>query len=386
MDIHQIAQTEWYPKLFRLGNKEFKQPSKISDKNVIALLKKITEEEKQFINAGFIITHLKECPSAKRFNIFNKYLDFSRFTIEDKTLLTVWCFLLGRPPLLKRCLDTLWDEKVLEQFPKKLLENCFQWNMNNNISPNCQLLKDTLSENDFTLIKNSLINAIYHPCQTNINSIFNQSIEITEEFFEKNIRRKFFDFLHNSTDFINIDFHNKEFYIFYSKHGYDKSIDSFISVISESKSKNIKPFIDYLENQGSLLDFFSKERMDYTYINFVNKFLNHESSFVKKKVEHYFYILNRMPENVFQANIDNIINNHANQFNANFIPDDNQEIFKKILITTLNSRLNYSQIGINKISYKNLFIQYCIFKEKEILDKSMSFQNNIVVKDIPKRL
>ena len=386
MDIHQITQTEWYPKLFRLGNKEFKQHHKISDKNVINLLKTIREEHKQFINAGFIIAHLKECPSAKRFNIFNKYLDFSRFTIEDKTLLTVWCFLLGRPPLLKRCLDTLWDEKVLEQFPKKLLENCFQWNMNNNISPNCQLLKDTLSENDFILIRNALINATFHPCQRNINSIFNQSIEITEEFFEKNIRRKFFDFLHNSTDSINIDFHNKEFYIFYSKHGYDKSIDSFISVISESKSKNIKPFIDYLENQGSLLDFFSKERMDYTYINFVNKFLNHESSFVKKKVEHYFYILNRMPENVFQANIDNIINNHANQFNANFIPDDNQEIFKKILITTLNSRLNYSQIGINKISYKNLFIQYCIFKEKEILDKSMSFQNNIVVKDISKRL
>lgn len=386
MDIHQIAQTEWYPKLFRLGNKEFKQPSKISDKNVIALLKKITEEEKQLINAGFIITHLKECPSAKRFNIFNKYLDFSRFTIEDKTLLTVWCFLLGRPPLLERCLDTLLDKKVLEQFPKKLLENCFQWNMNNNISPNCQLLKDTLFENDFTLIKNSLINAIYHPCQTNINSIFNQSIEITEEFFEKNIRRKFFDFLHNSTDSINIDFHNKEFYIFYSKHGYDKSIDSFISVISESKSKNIKPFIDYLENQGSLLDFFSKERMDYTYINFVNKFLNHESSFVKKKVEHYFYILNRMPENVFQANIDNIINNHANQFNANFIPDDNQEIFKKILITTLNSRLNYSQIGINKISYKNLFIQYCIFKEKETLDKSISSINNVLVKNNSHRL
>lgn len=386
MDIHQIAQTEWYPKLFRLGNKEFKQPHKISDKNVIALLKKITEEEKKFINAGFILAHLKECPSAKRFNIFHKYLDLSRFTTEDKTLLTVWCFLLGRPPLLKRCLETLWDEKVLEQFPKKLLDNCFQWNMNNNISPNCQLLKDTLYENDFTLIKNSLINAIYHPCQTNINSIFNQSIEITDEFFEKNIRRKFFDFLQNSSEPINIDFYSKEFYIFYSKHGYDKSVDSFISVMSKSKSKNIKPFIDYLENQGSLLDFFSKEQMDYTYINFVNKFLNHESSFVKKKVEHYFYILNRMPENVFQANIDNIINNHANQFNANFIPDDNQEIFKKILITTLNNRLNHSQIELNNISYKNMFVQYHILKEKEILDKSMSFQNNIVVKDIPKRL
>lgn len=386
MDIHQIAQTEWYPKLFRLGNKEFKQPSKISDKNVIALLKKITEEEKQFINAGFIIAHLKECPSAKRFNIFNKYLDFSRFTTEDKTLLTVWCFLLGRPPLLKRCLDTLWDEKVLQQFPKKLLDNCFQWNMNNNISPNCKLLKDTLFENDFTLIKNSLISTIYHPCQTNINSIFNQSVEITDDFFEKHIRRKFFDFLHKSTDSINIDLHNKEFYIFYSKHGYDKSVDSFISVISESKNKNIKPFIDYLENQGSLLDFFSKEQMNYTYINFVNKFLNHESSFVKKKVEHYFYILNRMPENVFQANIDNIINNHANQFNANFIPDDNQEIFKTILITTLNNRLNHSQIETNNISYKNMFVQYCILKEKEILDKSMSSQNNIIVKNNSKRL
>ena len=386
MDIHQIAQTEWYPKLFRLGNKEFKQPSKISDKNVIALLKKITEEEKQFINSGFIIAHLKECPSAKRFNIFNKYLDFSRFTTEDKTLLTIWCFLLGRPPLLKRCLDTLWDEKVLEQFPKKLLDNCFQWNMNNNISPNCKLLKDTLFENDFTLIKNSLINATYHPCQTNINSIFNQSVEITEEFFEKNIRRKFFDFLHNSTDSINIDFHNKEFYIFYSKHGYDKSVDNFISVISKSKSKNIKPFIDYLENQGSLLDFFSKDKMDYTYINFVNSFLNHEYSFAKKKIEHYFYILNRMPENIFQANVNNIIENHANKFNANFIPDDNQEIFKTILIKTLNNRLNHSQIEINNISYKNMFVQYHILKEKEILDKSMSFQNNIVVKNISKRL
>lgn len=386
MDIHQIAQTEWYPKLFRLGNKEFKQPYKISDKNVIALLKKITEEEKQFINAGFIIAHLKECPSAKRFNIFNKYLDFSRFTTEDKTLLTVWCFLLGRPPLLKRCLDTLWDEKVLEQFPKKLLDNCFQWNMNNNISPNCQLLKDTLSENDFILIRNALINATFHPCQRNINSIFNQTVEITDEFFEKHIRRKFFDFLNNSSEPVNIDFHNKEFYIFYSKYGYDKSVDSFISVIAESKSKNIKPFIDYLENQGSLLDFFSKDKMDYTYINFVNSFLNHESSFAKKKIEHYFYILNRMPENIFQANVDNIIENHANKFNANFIPDDNQEIFKTILIKTLNNRLNHSQIEINNISYKNMFVQYHILKEKEILDKSMSFQNNIVVKDISKRL
>lgn len=386
MEIHQITRTEWYPKLFRLGNKEFKQPHKISDKNVINLLKTIRKEHKQFINAGFIIAHLKECPSAKRFNIFNRHIDFSRFTTEDKTSLTVWCFLLGRPPLLKRCLDTLWDEKVLEQFPKKLLENCFQWNMNNNISPNCILLKNTLSENDFILIRNALINATFHPCQRNINSIFNQSFEITDDFFEKNIRRKFFDFLHNSTESINIDFHNKEFYIFYSKHGYDKSIDSFISIISESKSKNIKPFIDYLENQGSLLDFFSKDKMDYTYINFVNSFLNHESSFAKKKIEHYFYILNRMPENIFQANVDNIINNHANKFNDNFIPDDNKKIFKKNLIQTLNNRLNHSQIEIDNISYKNMFTQYCILKEKETLDKSMSSINNTVIKNISKRL
>lgn len=386
MEIHQITRTEWYPKLFRLGNKEFKQPYKISDKNVINLLKTIREEHKQFINAGFIIAHLKECPSAKRFNIFNKHIDFSRFTTEDKTSLTVWCFLLGRPPLLKRCLDTLWDEKFLEQFPKKLLENCFQWNMNNNISPNCILLKNTLSENDFILIRNALINATFHPCQRNINSIFNQTVEITDEFFEKHIRRKFFDFLNNSSEHVNIDFHNKEFYIFYSKYGYDKSVDSFISVIAESKSKNIKPFIDYLENQGSLLDFFSKNKMDYTYINFVNSFLNHESSFAKKKIEDFFYILNRMPENIFQANVDNIINNHANKFNANFIPDDNQKIFKKNLIQTLNNRLNHSQIEIDNISYKNMFTQYCILKEKETLDKSMSSINNTVIKNISKRL
>ena len=126
--------------------------------------------------------------------------------------------------------------------------------------------------------------------------------------------------------------------------------------------------------------------MDYTYINFVNSFLNHESSFAKKKIEDFFYILNRMPENIFQANVDNIINNHANKFNANFIPDDNQKIFKKNLIQTLNNRLNHSQIEIDNISYKNMFTQYCILKEKETLDKSMSSINNTVIKNISKRL
>lgn len=384
-----IYQKEWARKLFISANLNNSYDiQNISDKNAInALEEMLSDDDRKLIGIKNIIHHLTSNSSVKRFNIFNKYFNFSSFKDEDKGLLIFSCLLMGRANLFERSLDFI-NQNIINNFEDIFNENFYMIDnyRRNNFAPNFNVLKNKLNEDDFKKIERTLMTLIILPQTTHSSNLFSTAVNINENSYFKDLLSKkiYQNFTqHMSLDTkINIDFSNKEFKDFYLNQGLLKSNTLFKNIIMHSKN-DITEYVEFLRDQ-KVLDHLLKNELS-TFYGFLEHkvtksyFLKDDSLILKNmknSIDNFFkpifFVSEQNIIDILKSAIylQDTINLSSVQFKKEI---DSYYNFK--IIDVLNSNLATKLIHEDKTDINDYLNIYKSLKEKETLNKELSLYN-----------
>lgn len=368
--IKELMQKSWFQKIFFIDKNEYRLNKHISDKEVINAFSFMTNEDKQYIKLSFIIGHINVMPSEKRLNIFNKYLDFSSSSPEEKAKIISCCFLSGREKVFKRSLQLFLDKQVIDILPKTIYNDATAYYRKNDISGNCKVLKNSLCGEDFTKFTPYLEEVILHPMQTNVNSIFTQTLNFSGSKGFK-LREKFTELTNGTLN--NINYSNPDFYDFYKNQSL--SIITLNRILPFAKN-DITPFLDFLKSVNILDQLFQPEYDNILYEAFIIDNRAYATHIQKRSVDNYMKIIGHKDNPSFFDSITRVLNKNGymttlKNYNKS---DDFIMYFKESIVKEFDRRIKHSKLNvgewINK-PYSQIIEEYSLVREKDIILQSI---------------
>lgn len=381
--IKELMQKSWFQKIFFIDKNEYRLNKHISDKEVINAFSFMTNEDKQYIKLSFIIGHINVMPSEKRLNIFNKYLDFSSSSPEEKAKIISCCFLSGREKILKRSLQLFLDKQVIDILPKIIYSDAITYYRNNDISGNCKILKDLLSGEDFCNFSPYLEEVILHPMQRNVNSLFTQTLNFSDSKGFK-LREKFTELTNGTLN--NINYNNPDFYEFFKNQSL--SIITLNRILPFAKN-DINPFLDFLKSVNILDQLFQPEYDNILYEAFIIDNRAYTTHIQKRSVDNYMKIIGHKDNPSFFDSITRVLNNNGyittlKNYNK---PDDFIMYFKESIIKEFDRRLEKTKLSVNEWiekPYSQIIEEYSLIREKDIILQSIP--DNFTHNEIKRRI
>lgn len=368
--IKELMQKTWFQKIFFIDKNEYRLNKHISDKEVINAFSFMTNEDKKHIKLSFIIGHINVIPSEKRLNIFNKYLDFSLSSPEEKAKIISCCFLSGREKILKRSLQLFLDQQVIYILPKTIYNDATAYYRKNDISGNCKVLKNSLCGEDFAKFTPYLEEVILHPMQTNVNSIFTQTLNFSGTNGFK-LREKFTELTNGTLN--NINYSNPEFYDFFKNQSL--SIITLNRILPFAKN-DINPFLDFLKSVHILDELFKPEYDNVLYEAFIIDNRAYTTHIQKRSVDNYMKIIGHKDNPSFFDSITRVLNNNGYITTLKNYDKSNDFImyFKESIVKEFDRRIKHSKLNvaewINK-PYSQIIEEYSLIREKDIILQSM---------------
>lgn len=358
----ELVRSEWHQQLFFTGMQ--KKQIKLTDKTVKDLLNNYDYRYKEIDALPFIIKHLENCPSAKRFNIFHNHFNFLNSSNEDKAKIISVCFIEGRPKLFKRSMELLFNNDIAELLPNELLNiNTYNF-QKNSLVHNCSILKEFYSNPEKLLnLQNKL--AIIIRSHRNINSLFIQDIKFSEN-QNQEIQEKF-NYYMLMGDHTPIEFNNnfKEFYLKNKENNNDyKYIVSFLS----QPRRNPEPFLNFMKNEGYFDNIFDDINKIKSVESDLFGYHNGSNEGEEFKINRFFIFAKYLKEELFIETFKSDIFDHYKSG-----PSFEAKIFAQSFFKAINQRLIASEIkddrkdGDNKLAINNILEQYKILKEKEVI-------------------
>lgn len=358
----ELVRSEWHQQLFFSGMQE--KQIKLTDKTVKDLLNNYNDRYKEIDPIPFIIKHLENCPSEKRFNIFHNHFNFSNYSNEDKAKIISVCFIEGRPKLLKRSMELLFNDDIANILPNELLNISTHNFQKNSLVHNSRILKNFYSIPEQLLeIQNKI--AIIIKSHRNINSLFTQDFNFSEDQKDK-IQKQFHYYMVMGTH-SKIEF-NDNFKQFYSEN---RTVDldyQYIKSFLSTSRRNPEPFLNFMKNQGYFDNIFDD----------IHKIKNVESALFKYhdgcnegeefKINRFFTFAKYLKEDLF---IETFKSNIFDHYKSG--PSFEAKIFAQSFFKAINQRLISSEIkddrkdGDNKLDVNHILAQYKILKEKEMI-------------------
>lgn len=381
--IKEIMNKPWFQQIFFIDKGEYHLNKHISDKEVINAFSFMTNEDKQHIKLSFILGHINVMPSEKRLNIFNKYLDFSSSSAEEKAKIISCCFLSGREKILKRSLQLFLDKQVIDILPKIIYNDTTAYYRKNDISGNCRILKNSLSSEDFCNFSPYLEEAILHPTQRNVNSLFTQTLNFSDSKGFK-LREKFTDLTNGTLN--NINYNNPDFYEFFKNQSL--SIITLNRILPFAKN-DINPFLDFLKTINILDQLFQPEYDNILYEAFIIDNRAYTIHVQKRSVDNYMKIIGHKDNPSFFDSINRVLNNNGyittlKNYNKS---DDFIMYFKESIIKEFDRRLKKTKLNVNEWiekPYSQIIEEYSLIREKDIILQSIP--DNLIHNEIKRRI
>lgn len=360
----ELVRSEWHQQLFFSGMQE--KQIKLTDKTVKDLLKNYDDRYEEIDALPFIIKHLENCPSEKRFNIFHNHFNFLNYSDEEKAKIISVCFIEGRPKLFRRSMELLFNNNIEQLLPDELLRINNHNFQKNSLANNCHILKQFYS--DFVIfpeIQNKI--AIIINTHRNINSMFIQDFDFYDEQKLK-IKKQFHYYMLVGTH-SKIEFNNnfKQFYSQYIGSNNDDTYKYIIAFLLDSR-RNPEPFLNFMKNEGYFDNIF----------NNLNKISNVEKDLFgyhngynegeEFKINRFFTFAKYLKEDLF---IETFKSNIFDHYKSG--PSFEAKIFAQSFFKAINQRLISSEIkddrkdGDNKLDVNHILAQYKILKEKEMI-------------------